>query len=285
MKAHIVKASVFARGRWVVAAAFTLCYLLAQPSIVAVAEGSASDARLSRLEIEVVRAEDVRAIKKLQRAYGYYADRGRWDDLADLFTDDAVADYPRGIFDGNASIRAMNTCDEWASIAAAERQVQRATDYDEIEDLQNAYGYYAEKSLWSDIAALFTDDGILEIDDARHAGHGRIRDFPKESGPDGPVKGALNSLLQLQPVIHIAADGRTARIRSRLLQLTRDARGRAMWGCGVERAREGQRDLDVQASPSLRNVQGQLQGWVGDAGRGTAPAVPVHAAVSLPQSR
>ena len=124
----------------------------------------------------------------------------------------------------------MNTCDEWASIAAAERQVQRATDYDEIEDLQNAYGYYAEKSLWSDIAALFTDDGILEIDDARHAGHERIRDFPKESGPDGPVKGALNSLLQLQPVIHIAADGRTARIRFRLLQLTRDARGRAMWG-------------------------------------------------------
>ena len=118
-------------------------------------------------------------------------------------------------------------------IAAAERQVRRATDYDEIENLQNAYGYYAEKSLWSDVAALFADDGILEIDDVRHAGRERILAFLKASGPEGPVKGALNSLLQLQPVIDVAADGRTARIRSRVLQLTRDAQGRAMWGGGV----------------------------------------------------
>src|SRR5215468_2701894 len=72
-----------------------------------VVDAAAVDARLTRLETDVTRAEDVRAIKKLQRAYGYYADRGLWDDLANLFTDDAVADYPSGIFDGNASIRAM----------------------------------------------------------------------------------------------------------------------------------------------------------------------------------
>jgi hypothetical protein len=120
-----------------------------------------------------------------------------------------------------------------ARIAVAERQTQRAMDYDEIENLQNAYGYYAEKSLWSDIAALFTDDGILEIDDARHAGREAIRAALAASGPEGPVKGALNSLLQLQPVIHVAADGRTAKIRSRVLQLTRDAQGRPMWGGGV----------------------------------------------------
>src|ERR1700754_1761260 len=66
-----------------------------------------AQARLDRLEVEVVRAEDVRAIKKLQRAYGYYADRGLWEELADLFADDAIANYPSGGFDGNASIRAM----------------------------------------------------------------------------------------------------------------------------------------------------------------------------------
>ncbi len=118
-------------------------------------------------------------------------------------------------------------------IAAAQRQALRAMDYDEIENLQNAYGYYAEKSLWSDISALFTDDGVLEIDDARHAGRDRILTVLKASGPEGPVKGALNSLLQLQPVIHVAADGRTAKARSRVLQLTRDAQGRPMWGGGV----------------------------------------------------
>jgi hypothetical protein len=118
-------------------------------------------------------------------------------------------------------------------IAAAEEQVQRVMDYNEIENLQGAYGYYAEKSLWSDIVRLFTDDGVLEIDDMQHTGRRRILEFLKASGPEGPVKGSLDSQLQLQPVIHVAAGGRTARMRSRLLQLTRDAQGRPMWGSGI----------------------------------------------------
>src|SRR5262249_25429236 len=119
-------------------------------------------------------------------------------------------------------------------IAAAERQVQRVMDFNEIDNLQSAYGYYAEKSLWPDIAALFTDDGVLEIDGApSNRGRDGVLAFLKASGPEGPQKGVLNSQLQLQPVIHVAADGRSARIRSRLLQLTRDAQGRPMWGAGI----------------------------------------------------
>jgi hypothetical protein len=121
-----------------------------------------------------------------------------------------------------------------AQIAVAERQVQRVMDFNEIDNLQSAYGYYSEKSLWPDIAALFTEDGVLEIDGTHsNKGHDGVLAFLKASGPEGPQKGVLNSQLQLQPVIHVAADGRTAKIRSRLLQLTRDARGRPMWGAGV----------------------------------------------------
>lgn len=119
------------------------------------------------------------------------------------------------------------------AIAAGERQVKRVRDYDEIENLQNAYGYYAEKSLWSDIAALFADDGELDVDRTRTVGRDRILASLKASGPEGPVTGALNSQLQLQPVIHIAPDGRTAKIRSRLLNLTRDAHDHPMWGSGI----------------------------------------------------
>jgi hypothetical protein len=119
------------------------------------------------------------------------------------------------------------------SIAAAERQVQRVQDHNEIENLQSAYGYYAEKFLWSDIAQLFAADGVLEIDGKRHAGRERILAKLKTAGPEGPVKGALDSHLQLQPVIHVAPDGMSAKIRSRLLQLSRDAQGRPMWGGGI----------------------------------------------------
>ena len=61
--------------------------------------------RVAKLEAEVQAAEDVSAIKRLQRTYGYYVDKGMWTDLAEYFTDDAVANYPAGVFIGKASIR------------------------------------------------------------------------------------------------------------------------------------------------------------------------------------
>ncbi|MDR2216107.1 MAG: nuclear transport factor 2 family protein [Nevskiaceae bacterium] len=133
-----------------------------------------------------------------------------------------------------STIPAANSKALDAQIKAAQRQMQRISDFNEMENLQSAYGYYAEKSLWSDIAALFTEDGVIEIDGARsNKGHDGVLAFLKASGPEGPQKGVMNSQLQLQPVIHIAADGRSAKVRSRLLQLTRDAQGRPMWGAGI----------------------------------------------------
>jgi hypothetical protein len=45
-------------------------------------------------------------VKRLQRQYGYYVDKGLWEDVADLYTDDAVANYPAGTYVGKDSIRA-----------------------------------------------------------------------------------------------------------------------------------------------------------------------------------
>lgn len=118
-------------------------------------------------------------------------------------------------------------------LATAERQVREAGDYDEIANLQGAYGYYAEKSLWSELVPLFTRGATLRFDGAVHAGREGIAAFLASSGPEGPVKGSLDSQLQLQPVIHVAADGRSAHMRSRLLELLRDAEGRPMWGGGL----------------------------------------------------
>jgi hypothetical protein len=118
-------------------------------------------------------------------------------------------------------------------LAAALKQAQQVMDWHEIENLQNAYGYYSEKSLWSDIAQLFAADGVFEVEGMRIVGSDNILGFLKALGPEGPVKDALNSQLQLQPVIHVAADGRSAKIRSRLLQLARDSEGRPLWGGGI----------------------------------------------------
>jgi hypothetical protein len=72
---------------------------------IAAQPNEALDARLDALEAQVVAAEDVAAIKRLQRQYGYYVDKGMWEDVADLYTDDAVANYPAGTYVGHESIR------------------------------------------------------------------------------------------------------------------------------------------------------------------------------------
>ncbi|MEP7310999.1 MAG: nuclear transport factor 2 family protein [Pseudomonadota bacterium] len=62
--------------------------------------------RLNQIEQQVAIARDASEIKKLQRTYGYYLDRGKADDMADLFTDsNPVAGYESGDFVGKDSIR------------------------------------------------------------------------------------------------------------------------------------------------------------------------------------
>lgn len=45
-------------------------------------------ARVEALERRVRNSEDIEAINKLTRAYGYYLDKALWDEMLDLFTDD-----------------------------------------------------------------------------------------------------------------------------------------------------------------------------------------------------
>lgn len=56
----------------------------------------ALEMRIDRLQTKVESIESLRAIKRLQYAYGHYVEFGLWNDFADLFTDDAVTNYQQG---------------------------------------------------------------------------------------------------------------------------------------------------------------------------------------------
>lgn len=64
------------------------------------------EVRLARLEAQIERIESVRAIKRLQYAYGHYVELGLWNDFADLFTDDATTNYQQGVR-GREEVRAL----------------------------------------------------------------------------------------------------------------------------------------------------------------------------------
>ena len=73
---------------------------------------TATDAKIAAEVAAVQRTatmlSDLNDIKRLQRIYGYYLDRSDWDNVVDLLTDDATAEYASsGVYVGKASIKKL----------------------------------------------------------------------------------------------------------------------------------------------------------------------------------
>ena len=63
-------------------------------------------AELAELRARVQAAEDYRELVNLQGAYGYYVDKGLWDEAAELFADDGTLEIAgRGVYIGRARVR------------------------------------------------------------------------------------------------------------------------------------------------------------------------------------
>jgi hypothetical protein len=64
------------------------------------------DTEINALTARVEKLEGTRAVKKLQRAFGYYVDRGLWSEASDLFTDDGTIEIGiDGVYVGKDRIR------------------------------------------------------------------------------------------------------------------------------------------------------------------------------------
>jgi len=116
-----------------------------------------------------------------------------------------------------------------AETASLRQQAQAANDYVSIANLQASYGFYVDKSRWDDAADLFASDASLEI-----AGRGvfkgqdRIREYLHSLGE--LEYGRLYNHMQLQPVIHVADDGQSARARWRSFIQVGHLGKEARWG-------------------------------------------------------
>ena len=83
-----------------------LAAALAAVLLAAPAPAQDIDGEIAALTLRVERLEGNRAVKKLQRAFGYYVDRGLWGDAADLFTDDGTIEIGiDGVYVGKDRIR------------------------------------------------------------------------------------------------------------------------------------------------------------------------------------
>jgi len=120
------------------------------------------------------------------------------------------------------------------TLANWDREVARLEAHDAVENLQGIYGYYFDKSQWDPIADLFTDDATYEVAQRGvYKGKKHIRAALELNGPQGPQPGVLNNELQLQPLIHVSADGKTAKARWRTLEMKGVHGKSGSWGEGV----------------------------------------------------
>lgn len=107
-----------------------------------------------------------------------------------------------------------------AKLAALQREVELIEDRKAIERLQQRWGHYISEGMAAEAAALFSDSPTASIEYAQqgvYLGKARIQAFLAIAARTPP--GELRETPVMQPVINVAADGRTARARWRALVL------------------------------------------------------------------
>jgi len=135
----------------------------------------------------------------------------------------------------------MTTLDELQQrLQALEERLALAEDRQAIEHLQYVYGFYIDNRMWPEMAALFCERApSIEIGRrGRYVGKARVQRFLDEvlgGGRWGLLKNEIINHMQLQPVITIADDGCSARMRSRAVVIGNSPPGGAkmLWAEGV----------------------------------------------------
>jgi hypothetical protein len=121
-----------------------------------------------------------------------------------------------------------------ARLARVESTVQGLEDERAIENLQRSYGYFVDKAMWREAADLFAADGTLEIGGRGvFVGRQRVLEYLTWLAPHGLTYGRMFNHLQLQPIVTVAPDGRSAQGRWRFLAQIGDYQKSALWGTGT----------------------------------------------------
>jgi len=130
---------------------------------------------------------------------------------------------------GDPAIAALQT-----TAAELGRRIGRLDDVNAVERLVGVYGYYLDKQQWNDLANIFAPNGTMEISlRGVYVGRPSIRRALELFGPQNIEPAHLHNHIQLQPVIHVSADGTRAWSRSRALSELGTYPRIGMWGDGV----------------------------------------------------
>jgi len=119
-------------------------------------------------------------------------------------------------------------------IAEAEHLLKLCTAYSASENLASAYGYYLDESLWDETADLFAVDARRDLSTIGvEVGRENIRESLKRRYPGEKSRDFFTAHQLIQPVIHVAPDGESAKMRVRLFQLGGASDQSGFWLAGM----------------------------------------------------
>ena len=123
--------------------------------------------------------------------------------------------------------------------------VERAESVRAVKRLQETYAQYSQFGLWTDMAALFADNGQLSYGKDNAQGRQAIQSYFLTTfgeGTHGLKPGGLHTQMVLRPLINVSADGQTAKGRWWEMSMTGQYGVKAEWAAGIfenEYVREG----------------------------------------------
>lgn len=122
-----------------------------------------------------------------------------------------------------------------ALLAAAERELELVVAQDGAENVSNAYGYYIDEFLWDETADVFATDGEKELSYiGNYIGRERIRaSLVARYGRGGRRAASMTLHQKVSPVVTVAPDGRSARVRTKLFQLNSARDGDGSYISGI----------------------------------------------------
>lgn len=132
--------------------------------------------QIAALQVRAQQLQDAQAIRRLQRAYGYYMDKGQWRDAASLFDDPGKAPVPTGpdgpfanVLDNRFQLQPVISIAADAQHAVARwRQLRQ-------------YGVYGQSAGWA--------EGPLQVHYIKRAGRWRIATLQWQTRFDAPYAG------------------------------------------------------------------------------------------------
>lgn len=127
-----------------------------------------------------------------------------------------------------------------ATTATAEQlahRISRMNDEDEVRNLQDSYGYYVDRRMWTDVVDLFTQDSKVQIDGVgTYTAAAGVRQAMERMGPEGLTQGILNDHPFFDTIVDVNPNGREAIARGIEIGMIGDANTRvASWEFNVFR--------------------------------------------------